>query len=101
MIRPNYLQVIGHSLGGHISGFIGKTLYKLSGFEIKPSRITALDPAGPLFTNTRCPGRVCSSDGDWVTIFHSNGGGLGHFGTIFSALLDEFIHISVQTYDKY
>ena len=37
---------VGHSLGSHTCGFAGKSLTKLG---LRMSRISALDPAGPLF----------------------------------------------------
>ena len=37
---------VGHSLGSHTCGFAGKNFAKLG---LTLSRISALDPAGPLF----------------------------------------------------
>lgn len=42
-------HLIGHSLGGHLVGFIGRSVFKNSDEALKISRITSLDPAGPLF----------------------------------------------------
>ena len=39
----------GHSLGGQMSGYIGKMINLLSRGSRKVKRITALDPAKPLF----------------------------------------------------
>ena len=41
------IHLVGHSLGGHIAGFAGKKLWALR--QEKVGRITALDPAEPLF----------------------------------------------------
>lgn len=41
--------VIGHSLGGQMSGYIGRWIIALSRNRFHLSRISALDPAKPLF----------------------------------------------------
>ena len=43
------LHLVGHSLGGHLVGFIGRSVYKNSNKTIKVTRISSLDPAGPFF----------------------------------------------------
>lgn len=42
-------HLVGHSLGGHLVGFIGRSYYENSNKTLKIKRITSLDPAGPLF----------------------------------------------------
>jgi Lipase len=42
-------HLVGHSLGGHLVGFIGRSVYQNSYNTVKINRITALDPAGPFF----------------------------------------------------
>ncbi|KAH8420397.1 hypothetical protein KR009_009898, partial [Drosophila setifemur] len=68
-------HIIGFSLGAHVSGFAGAELPGLS-------RITGLDPAGPLFEAQHPKVRLDSSDAEFVDVIHSNGenlilGGLG------------------------
>lgn len=62
----------GHSLGSHMSGFIGKYIYKYSGKKV--GRITALDPAGPAFENPAMGPdlRLCENDADFVDIVHTD-----------------------------
>jgi hypothetical protein len=52
MDRPLYTHCAGHSLGGHVCGFVGKLL-KAATTPKQPmfDRISAMDPAGPLFFN--------------------------------------------------
>ncbi|MEG4032209.1 MULTISPECIES: hypothetical protein [unclassified Microcoleus] len=46
-IDPNKTELIGHSLGAHVSGFAGAKYKELTGNEL--NRIPGLDPAGPEF----------------------------------------------------
>lgn len=41
--------LVGHSLGGQLVGFMGRSYYNNSNKTEKIQRITALDPAGPVF----------------------------------------------------
>ncbi|XP_018569787.1 lipase member H-like [Anoplophora glabripennis] len=67
------LHVIGMSLGGQISGFVGQ--YIKSG---RLSRITALDPAGPLYNGVTEDDRLDPGDADFVDVIHSNKGVFGY-----------------------
>ncbi|XP_050437348.1 uncharacterized protein LOC126843699 [Adelges cooleyi] len=69
------VHLIGFSLGAHAAGYAGAELQNLS-------RITGLDPAGPLFENQDPKTRLDSTDAKFVDVIHSNGenlilGGLG------------------------
>lgn len=68
-------HIVGFSLGAHIAGFAGADLGNLS-------RITGLDPAGPLFESQDPRARLDQNDASFVDVIHSNGenlilGGLG------------------------
>ncbi|XP_076278838.1 uncharacterized protein LOC143208345 [Lasioglossum baleicum] len=69
------VHLIGFSLGAHVAGFAGAELGNVS-------RITGLDPAGPLFESQDPRARLDETDANFVDVIHSNGeqlllGGLG------------------------
>ncbi|KZC08766.1 Pancreatic lipase-related protein 1 [Dufourea novaeangliae] len=69
------VHLIGFSLGAHVAGFAGAELGNVS-------RITGLDPAGPLFESQDPRVRLDETDANFVDVIHSNGeqlllGGLG------------------------
>lgn len=59
---------IGHSLGGHIVGYIGRFLQQTVG--TLPA-IISLDPAGPLFSYGDPDGRIAITDAKHVEIVHT------------------------------
>lgn len=65
------MSVIGHSLGAHVAGFVGKNLNRQLG------SIVALDAAFPLFSINNPDARVDSNDAHYVQSIHTNAGGLG------------------------
>ncbi|XP_018580014.1 phospholipase A1-like [Anoplophora glabripennis] len=67
--------VIGHSLGGQITGFVGKRVYKQTGQKLP--RIIALDPAGPLFVQRPYDKRLNKHDAEVVEVIHTDGGTFG------------------------
>ena len=46
-VNFNNTHIIGHSLGAHLSGYIGKEVQNRTNDKVE--RITGLDPAGPGF----------------------------------------------------
>jgi len=85
MVQRNLIQsldrvhLIGQSLGAHIVGNAAYFLQENFGSGGKIGRISALDPAGPLFYtglwhNAR---RLESADGQFMDVYHCNPGALG------------------------
>ena len=69
--NPGLIHVIGHSLGAHLSGHIGRN----SGVKI--GRITGLDPARPYFDKPKINRkRLSKNDADFVDVIHTNSGEL-------------------------
>lgn len=76
-IDPGRIQLVGHSLGAHLAGFIGKNT------KSKVGRIYGLDPAGPCFgayTGFLYPKskRLAPSDAQEVITIQTNSALLGH-----------------------
>ncbi|XP_016968179.1 pancreatic lipase-related protein 2 [Drosophila biarmipes] len=70
-----YIHLIGFSLGAEVAGFAGKQLQE---WGIKLPRITALDPALPLFEGNSSNRRLTPSDARFVDVIHTDGGLLGN-----------------------
>ncbi|CAH0726257.1 unnamed protein product, partial [Brenthis ino] len=76
------LHLIGFSLGAHVMGYAGRYV-KSKGYLI--SRITGLDPAGPLYDGLISFPGLDSSTASFVDIIHGNPGRLGtseNLGTV-------------------
>lgn len=77
-IRLEDIHIFGASLGGHVSGFVGKAVKSLSGKKV--GRITGLDPAGPVFeipVLLEKEKRLYKDDALFTDIIHTGGGALG------------------------
>ncbi|XP_037047943.1 endothelial lipase-like [Bradysia coprophila] len=71
-------HVLGHSLGAHLSGIVGKRIKGLSNSSLILSRISGLDPAGPGFYGEEVIGQpISKSDAAFVDIIHTDAGVLG------------------------
>jgi hypothetical protein len=85
-INGEKLHAIGHSLGAHIVGTMSRTWTQLSGD--KPSRVTGLDPAGPIFVQNKHgleTHMIKHTDGEFVDIIHTCGALNPHAFTMFRA----------------
>lgn len=71
-VNTDEITVIGHSLGAHVAGFVGKTL---GGDRL--GNIVALDAALPLFSIDNPDARVNTGDARYVQSIHTNAGTLG------------------------
>ena len=96
-INPKNAQLIGHSLGAHVSGAAGERYYERTGEKI--NGIIGLDPAGPAFQNNDFIDRnfwgqnssLDSNDAENVVAIHSSEF-FGHDSPI--GTLDVFVNFS-------
>jgi len=73
LVDWNRLIVAGHSLGGHVAGFVGKSMPA----SVRLPAIYALDPAGPLFFLGTPGGRFAADDAIFTESIYTNAGDLG------------------------
>lgn len=78
-IQLKNVHLVGHSLGSHVAGFAGKRIFNKT--KRKLGRITATDPAGPLFERKEVTKefRLCEDDAEFVDVIHTD---IGHYGFI-------------------
>ncbi|GIY41556.1 pancreatic lipase-related protein 3 [Caerostris darwini] len=67
-LRAEDVHIIGHSLGGQVSGWAGERIKGIG-------RITGLDPAGPFFQHAPNKVRLDKTDARFIDVIHTNGGG--------------------------
>lgn len=87
------IHCIGHSLGAQMLGQAGEEFLKVTGQKI--GRISALDPAGPCFSNSFIENQIRSSLAEYVDIYHCNAGTLGTSSVLGD--VDFFINKKGQT----
>ncbi|XP_045492201.1 lipase member H-like [Colias croceus] len=74
-LQPQNLEMLGGSLGAHIAYYAATKYHELT--NLKPSRITGLDPAGPCFRNLPRKERFNSDAAHHVDALHTNIDGFG------------------------
>lgn len=71
-VKTSQMQMIGHSLGAHIAGLVGKRV-SAGRFPV----IVGLDPALLLFSIGDKDNRLDVSDADYVEVVHTTAGSIG------------------------
>ncbi len=69
-VDPNYIDLIGHSLGAQVAGFAGSAYRASTGRSI--AQIVGLDPAGPNFEGAATSDRLDATDATRVTAIHTS-----------------------------
>lgn len=74
LASPDHVHVIGFSYGAHLAGSVGKEYRKLSGRKL--SRVSGLDPAGPLYNIPPIffKQAVSREDANFVDVYHTDAG---------------------------
>lgn len=73
-LTVQHITLVGHSLGAHIAGIVGKHT-KFCGVDKKHEKIpviVGLDPAGPRFSIRDPLDRLDKSDADYVEVIHTS-----------------------------
>ena len=84
-------HLIGHSLGAHIAGYTGKYIFQK--FYTKIGRISATDPAGPLFQNTPTVMHLTKDDATYVDCIHTDGDELWPIPVTGFGTMEQFGHV--------
>merc|ERR1711915_578025 len=74
------IYFMGHSLGAHMMSFAAKDIFEITGKKV--GRITALDPAGPLFNACASKYRIDASDAQFVDTVHTDSGYFPYQGMV-------------------
>lgn len=94
------VHMLGHSLGAHLSGYTGYTLSKDFGLHL--GRITGLDPAEPLFSDTDAEVRLDRTDAQFVDVIHTDAQPLSSGGNSTSiTIVSTVINTITQPYNPY
>lgn len=78
-INASDIHIVGQGLGGQLAGLVGLYVQDICG---KIGRITALDPAGPLYQNIHKDDRLDETDATFVDVIYTNQGRLGYDGNL-------------------
>lgn len=68
-VDPRRIHLIGHSLGAHLSGYVG---HKIKEFGARIGRITGMDPADPQFDGMDPIVRLDPTDAIFVDVIHTD-----------------------------
>lgn len=66
------IHLLGHSLGAHMAGFMGKQVISLSGGTKQIGRITAWEPAMPLYVPYNPANALSKNDAKMVDVHHTD-----------------------------
>lgn len=75
LLELSNVNLVGHSLGSHISGLAGRNIYLATGQKVP--RVTGLDPAGPNFFPPSPEKNLNIMDAEFVDAIHTDRGVLG------------------------
>ncbi|KAG5684757.1 hypothetical protein PVAND_013971 [Polypedilum vanderplanki] len=67
------LHVVSHSLGSQLAGSLGRNIIKKTSGQLRLKRITALDPAFPLFYPPLFGQHLNANDAEMVDVIHTDG----------------------------
>lgn len=68
------LHLVGYSVGTHITGLIGRQIKERSASKFVVKRITALDPAFPMFYPEIFYKPISKDDAEFVDVIHTDAG---------------------------